>query len=202
VIDRDKQIIRTLEKFRVMRRDDIIELFFCTVKGSISQCNRTLKRLRRDKYITYSSEHHHQYIYFPIPSIKKDSAKIPHFLSIVDVYKQMYKHEIPRTFDVEPKLGGKGTIEPDVFAIWKKTPIFVEIQRNIYSKATMKRKMNLYKSYFYGETWKELSWQPEKKKLFPIILMLTEHQYELEVPFKVFQVNDVNEFVELIKPKG
>lgn len=198
MIDRDKQIIKALEKFRVMRRDDIIELYFGRIKNQSIQCNRTMLRLRRKNYITFSAEYH-QYIYFPIPSIKINSTKIPHFLSIVDVYKQMYKHEKPRTFDVEPKLGGKGTIEPDVFAIWKKTPIFVEIQRNVYSKATMKRKMNLYKNYYYGDTWKELSWQPNNKKLFPVVLMLTEHQYELETPFKIFQVKTVNEFIGVIK---
>jgi hypothetical protein len=198
MIDRDKQIIRALEKFRVMRRDDIIDLFFYHLKDPISQSCRTLNRLRYKKYITHSAEYH-QYIYFPLPSIKKNSTKIPHFLSIVDVYKEMHKHETPRQFDVEPKLGGKGTIEPDSFCIWLKTPIFVEIQRNIYSDKAMKRKMNLYKNYYYGETWKELSWQPANKKLFPVVLMITEYKYDLEVPFKLFQVKTINEFIGVIK---
>ncbi len=198
-MSRDREIIRSLEKLRVMRRDDIAELFFPGIKNKVTQTNRTLLRLRRDGYITCSPEFQHQYVYFPIPHIKKNSQKIPHFLEILDVYKAMRKVVEPKEFVVEPKLGEKGTIEPDIFTIWKKTPIFIEIQRNIYSDTVMARKMAKYKTFIHKGEWMQLPWQPEGKKIFPLVLMVTDHKYRTgELPFRFTQVKSIHEFIEKV----
>ncbi len=199
MIERDREIIRALEKFKVMRRDDIAELFFSHAKNAVTQANRTLLRLRRGGYITCSPDFQHQYVYFPVPSIKRNSQKIPHFLEIVDVYKAMHSVKSPRRFDVEPKVGVKGSIEPDVFAIWKGTPMFIEIQRNVYSKKVMTRKINRYKSYYLGDKWRALDWQPADRKLFPLILIITDHIYDIDAQFKVEQVRSIGDFIARIK---
>jgi hypothetical protein len=82
---RDLAIINDLQQFRCMTRDDIIELHFVGLKNPVTCCNIVLKRLRRDGYIEVSTKQQ-PYIHFPSPSsIKKDSAKIPHFLKIVNL---------------------------------------------------------------------------------------------------------------------
>jgi hypothetical protein len=191
---RDKAIIKNLERFRVMTRDDICDLHFSNIKYKTIQTNRVMKRLCRDDYIEVSKEYR-IYRYFPSPSIKKDSTKIPHFLAIVDFYKQILKYEEPKEFEVEPKVGDKGIIEPDIFMIWKNAPFFVEIQRKIYSKKVMAAKMKRYEQYYYGEQWHSFKWQPKDKKVFPRVWFITDHHYSIIVPFKVIQTKNVNEFM-------
>lgn len=186
---RDKAIVSDLVRFRCMTRDDLVALHFSNVKHPVTQANMVLKRLRRDGIIECSKEWK-QYVYFPSPSIKKDSAKINHFLAIVDFYKQLQKHEPPKLFVVEPKYG-KGNPEPDVFMIWQRAPFFVEIQRSFYSDKVMKEKIARYEQYYHGEQWKLESWQPEEKKVFPRVWIVSETKYNIEAPFKVAQSTDV-----------
>ncbi|MGR5899532.1 hypothetical protein ACT7C8_18005 [Bacillus cereus] len=35
---------------------------------------------------------------------------------------------------IEPKIGTKGTVEPDLFCIFRNTPFFIEVQRSVYRK--------------------------------------------------------------------
>ncbi|WP_127532721.1 hypothetical protein [Paenibacillus kobensis] len=190
--ERDKAIVKDLTRFRAMTRDDVAELHFGGVKHPTTQANMVLKRLRRDGHIEVSKERR-QYIYFPSPSsIKKDSAKLGHFLEIVDFYKQVAKVEEPRIFVVEPKYG-KGNPEPDVFMIWQRTPFYVEIQRSVYSDKMMRDKLQRYEQYFHSEEWKFEAWQPDEKKVFPRLWIITETRYNIEAPFKVVQTQAVDE---------
>ncbi len=161
---RDLAIIRDLERFRCLTRDDIIDLHFSRLKQPVTCCNTVLKRLRRDGYIEVNTNHQ-PYLYFPSPaSIKKDSTKIPHFLKIVEFYKSLLKFEEPKTFIVEPKYG-KGYMEPDAFMIWKRAPFFVEIQRSVYSARVMDEKVKRYEEYFFSNEWQQEAWQPQNKKV-------------------------------------
>jgi hypothetical protein len=195
---RDKAIVKDLTRFRCMTRDDVAELHFSGVKHPTTQANMVLKRLRRDGHIEVSKDRR-QYVYFPSPStVKKDSSKLNHFLYIVDFYKQIAKVELPRIFEVEPKYG-KGNPEPDVFMIWQRTPFFVEIQRSVYSDKMMQEKLQRYERYYYSEAWKLEAWQPEDKKVFPRLWIVTETQYNIEAPFKVAQSKSVDEFLVQIR---
>ena len=46
--NRDKAIIKDLQRFRCMSRDDIIDLHFQGLKKAVTCCNTVMKRLRRD----------------------------------------------------------------------------------------------------------------------------------------------------------
>lgn len=196
---RDKAIVADLERFRCLSRDDIAELHFSHVKHPVTQTNIVLKRLRRDGLIKCSAERR-KYIYFPADrSIKPDSQKINHFLAIADFYKQLRRIESPRVFVVEPKLGGKGLPEPDVFTIWKGAPWFVEIQRTQYSEKMMTEKINRYEKYFVSGEWEREKWQPKDKKIFPYIWIIGIAEYSIgNRPFRVFQF-DVEEMLKRIK---
>lgn len=175
---RDKEILEDLQRFRCLTRDDLIDLHFPDLKNPVTCCNTVLKRLRRDGHIEVSKDRM-PYIYFPSPSgIKKDSAKIPHFLEIVSVYKDVLNIEKPRLFTVEPKYK-KGFMEPDAFMIWKQAPFFVEIQRSVYSKKVMMEKYNRYLSYYMSDEWKQAEWQPTNKKVFPKVLLISDTEYNL-----------------------
>jgi hypothetical protein len=193
---RDKAILSDLERFRVLSRDDIIELHFSGLKTPVTQANSVLKRLRRDGYIEANTDPR-KYLYFPSPApIKKDSQKIPHFLAIADFYRQLRRIEEPRTFEVEPKLG-KGMPEPDIFTIWSKMPIFVEIQRQQYGREKIEDKMKRYETYYYSDEWHALPWQPQgKQPIFPRVLIVGEARYNLEAPFRIHQATNAAEFLE------
>lgn len=198
---RDLAILNDLTRFRCLTRDDIIELHFSNLKNPVTCCNTVLKRLRRDCHIEANTSQQ-PFIYFLAPApIKKDSTKIPHFLRIVDFYKQIKKHEDPHTFIVEPKYG-KGFMEPDAFMRFKKRPFFVEIQRTIYSERTMNEKVKRYEAYYYREEWKNEAWQPkERKPIFPRIVMITDTRYNIESSvIKIIQTPSVEEFVEGLAP--
>lgn len=193
---RDLAILHDLERFRCLTRDDIIQLHFKGLKNAVTCCNTVLKRLRRDGQIEVNTDQQ-PYIYFTSPSaIKKDSAKIPHFLKIVEFYRSLLRFEDPETFIVEPKYG-KGFMEPDAFMIWKRSPFFIEIQRSVYSERIMNEKFNRYVSYFLSNEWQQESWQPVDKKIFPKIILISDTKYTLPRHDAVnfFQVKDINQFL-------
>ncbi|MRX56733.1 hypothetical protein GJU41_22580 [Bacillus idriensis] len=198
---RDLAILKDLQRFRCMSRDDIIDLHFSGLKKPVTSCNTVLKRLRRDGQIEVNATRQ-PFMYFSSPaSIKKDSAKIPHFLKIVEFYKSLLPHEQPKSYIVEPKYG-KGYMEPDVFMRWKRTPWFVEIQRSVYSEKVMLEKYSRYLSYFMSNDWQKEPWQPEKK-IFPKIMIVTDTRYKLppHEQMKFIQVQNISEFIEKTTPK-
>lgn len=198
---RDLAILKDLERFRVMDRDSIIDLHFKGLKQPITCCNTVLKRLRRDGYIEVNMNQQ-PYLYFSNPSpIKKDSTKIPHFLKIVEFYRQTKKYNCPKIFIVEPKYG-KGYMEPDVFMIWKGSPFFVEIQRSVYSSKVMDEKINRYESYFLSNEWQQEAWQPSNRKVFPSVIMVTDTRYDIQSSSITFhQVQSIDQLVKMFEPK-
>jgi hypothetical protein len=194
---RDLSIIKDLERFRCMTRDDIINLHFKGLKNPVTCANTVLKRLRRDGHIEVNTDYQ-PYVYFSSPAaIKKDSAKIPHFLKIVEFYASILKYQHPSTFNVEPKYG-KGFMEPDIFMVWKKAPFFVEIQRSVYSHKVMKEKVDRYEAYRLSREWQQEPWQPEEQKVFPKVIVITDTRYNIESPFvKFIQVQNISQLVAM-----
>lgn len=197
---RDKAILTDLKRFRVMRRDDIIDLHFNGLKSPITSCNTVMKRLRRDGFVKAVTDRN-QYLYMhEETNIKKDSTKIPHFLRIVEFYRELCKIEKPRTFEVEPKITEKGGVEPDIFMIWKAAPFYVEIQRNKYSSKVFNAKIERYEQYFHSGEWQYERWQPKDKKYFPHVWVITDTLYNIDKrPFHTFQSSNVSEFLDSIK---
>ncbi|KMK77635.1 replication-relaxation family protein [Alkalihalobacillus pseudalcaliphilus] len=188
---RDKAILDDLIKFRVMRRDDICQLHFVGLKQAIKSCNAVLKRLRRDGHIKAITDQK-QYLYLhQDTNVKNDSAKISHFLAIVDVYKKLCDVEKPQRFEVEPKLSNKGTVEPDIFCIWRKAPFYIEVQRNIYSKKVFDKKLSRYELFYESKEWHKADWQPKDKIMFPYVWVIGEGNYNVTgKPFRIFHTRE------------
>ncbi|MED3549939.1 hypothetical protein [Cytobacillus praedii] len=191
--NRDKAIIKDLNKFRVMDRDSIAELHFSNLKNKKDSTNHVLLRLLRDGHIQRSTAFS-PYVYFgPEVQIKKNSAKIGHFLAILETYKEIRKHGHIETFIVEPKYGSKGLVEPDIYLNFRKTGFFIEVQKSIYSEKQMHEKIDRYIDLYN----KGILAKP-----FPHVLILSNHRYILErdYPFKVFQASSFKEFNHSLKP--
>lgn len=188
---RDMKIIKDLERFRVMGRDDIADLYFSHLKNPINSANTVLKRLVRDNQIQ-ASKSFNPFVYFPIQStMKKNSTKIPHFLKLIDVYKQLKKYSSPQIFQIEPKFK-KGLAEPDIFTVIKNTPFFIEVQRNVYSQNVMDKKIKRYEALYYSDEFKQ----------FPFIIMISETKYVVDSDvLTIFQVKDIYEFMKNINGK-
>ncbi|WP_410985421.1 replication-relaxation family protein [Bacillus cereus] len=199
--DRDKAILSDLQRFRCMSRDDIIDLHFSGLKNAVTCCNTVMKRLRRDGHVD-ANVSKQPYIYFPQPStMRKTSQKVPHFLGIVDVYKQLIHYEQPIIFNVEPKYG-KEYMEPDAFTIWRKSPFFIEVQNSIYSRSVMQTKIKRYELYFHSMEWRKESWQPKHAAVFPFLLIFTDFQYQISSStFRIFQASSVSHFLEQVTSK-
>lgn len=200
--NRDKAILNDLQRFRCMSRDDIIDLHFQGLNNAVTCCNTVMKRLRRDGHVDANITQQ-PFIYFPQPStIRKTSQKIPHFLGIVDVYKQLIHYEKPKLFKVEPKYG-KEFMEPDAFTIWRRSPFFIEVQKSVYSKKIMQDKIDRYELYFHSQEWHNESWQPKDSKFFPSILIITEKKYDLNSSnLRIFQATSVHDFMDKLAVKS
>lgn len=200
--NRDKAILNNLNRFRCMSRDDIIDLHFQGLKNAVTCCNTVMKRLRRDGHVDANISQQ-PYIYFPQSStLRKTSQKIPHFLGILDVYKQLIYYEKPKLFKVEPKYG-KEFMEPDAFTIWRRSPFFIEVQRSVYSKKVMQDKINRYELYFHSQEWHNESWQPKESKYFPSILIITEKYYNISsFSLRIFQASSISNFLNSLVVKA
>jgi hypothetical protein len=193
---RDKAIIEDLNRFRVMDRDSIADIHFKGLKNPRYAANNVLLRLLREGYIQRSTAFQ-PYVYFgPEVNMKKNSAKIGHFLAIVNVYREILQHESIQTFLVEPKYGKKGTAEPDIFCIYRKTPFFIEVQKSIYSEKQMTDKLNRYQDIFESDLLNQEEWQRSEKKIFPHLLILSDQRYAVDqYPFKIFQSTTFTQFI-------
>jgi hypothetical protein len=185
--ERDKAIIRDLNRFRVMDRDSIAELHFAGLKNPKLAANNVLLRLLRDGQIQRSTAFV-PYCYFgPETQMKKNSAKIGHFLAILNVYKEMRKLGKLESFLVEPKYGSKGVAEPDIFAMYRNTPFFIEVQKTVYSEKQMNDKLQRYVDFYNTGIM---------ANPFPHVLILSDQRYAIDgqYPFKLFQSDSFMRF--------
>ena len=192
---RDKEIIADLNKFRVADRDSIAELHFAGLKNPRYSANNVLLRLLRDGHIQRSTAFT-PYVYFgPDVNIKKNSAKIGHFLAILDVYKELRQLGALESFLVEPKFGSKkdGYAEPDIYCLFRNTPFFIEVQKTIYSAKQMHQKLERYQRLYHSDLFEH----------FPHVLILSEQRYALDhqYPFRVFQAETFTQFVNSLRSK-
>lgn len=197
---KQKDVIRDLERFRCMARDDIVAIHFNNRKHPVAQANMMLKRLRLQGDVAADTSRR-PYVYFPANAgIKKQSQKIDHFLSIVKIYRDLRRSGKLRQFDVEPKYGHKGTVEPDIFCIWQGSPWFIEVQRSIYGEKTMRTKLKRYEQFKREGKWRKLPWQPKGKEVFPYVWIIGEKRYDVSGirGIRVFQSRNVESFVENI----
>lgn len=191
---RDRAIIADLDRFRVMDRDSIAELHFAGLKNPTGATNNVLLRLLRDGHVRRSTAFV-PYVYFGADStVKRNSAKIGHWLAILKVYKEARRSGRLESFLVEPKYGGKGTIEPDAFMRYRATDFFIECQRTQYTDRQMKQKLDRY-----GDLYDANVLTP-----FPHVLILSVHRYAVDggYPFKVFQAESFPQFLESLKGNG
>jgi hypothetical protein len=192
---RDKVIINDLNKFRVMDRDSIAQLYFNNLKNPKDAANSVLLRLLREGHIKRSTSFV-PYVYFgPDVEMKKNSTKINHFLAIVNVYKELKKLGNVNTFLVEPKYGKKGECaEPDIYCVYRNTPFYVEVQRTLYSEKLMNEKLDRYVDLFNSRLVNP----------FPHVLILSDQRYAIDnqYPFKVFQAESFTKFVENLRPSA
>ncbi|MBU8757513.1 hypothetical protein [Priestia megaterium] len=199
---RDKDIIAFIDQFRAVDRDSFVDLFFKHLKSPVNACNSVMVRLYRLGLIERTQQYSPT-VYLPVDAkIKKNSQKILHFLSILDVYKQMCTYSVPKHVIVEDKpTGRKGGIEPDLFCIFKGSPFWVEIQRNQYSEQKMQDKINLYEEFFFSDEWKALQWQPEDRvAVFPTVILITSVRYAVNSDhIRIIQVASIHELMEKYK---
>ncbi|MGZ0880296.1 hypothetical protein ACWZQY_030625 [Priestia megaterium] len=199
---RDKDIIAFINQFRAVDRDSLVDLFFKQLKSSINACNSVMVRLYRLGLIERTQQYSPT-VYLPVDAkIKKNSQKILHFLSILDVYKQMRTYDMPKNVIVEDKpTGRKGGVEPDLFCIFKGSPFWVEIQRTQYSEQKIQAKINLYEEFFFSDEWKTLQWQSEDRSaIFPSVILITPIRYIVSSDhIRIIQVASIHELMEKYK---
>ncbi|MFP7736228.1 hypothetical protein ACLHDF_23040 [Priestia aryabhattai] len=196
---RDKDIIGFINQFRAVDRDSLVELFFKQLKSPVNACNSVMIRLYRLGLIERTQQYSPT-VYLPVDAkVKKNSQKILHFLSILDVYKQMCMFNAPKQVIVEDKpTGQKGGIEPDLFCIFKGSPFWIEIQRTQYSEQNMQEKIHLYEEFFFSDEWKSLHWQPEDRAaVFPSVILITPVRYAVFSDYiRIIQVTSIHELMD------
>ncbi len=184
-----------------MDRNSIAELHFSDAKKPNGAANNVLLRLVREDKIQRSTAFTPFCYFGPDVNMKKNSAKVGHFLAILNVYKQLRKQGGLEMFLVEPKYGEKGNVEPDIFCVWKRMPFFIEVQKSVYSEKQMKDKLTRYKALYQSKVIEKEVWQPQDKKLFPNVIILSDTRYALDkYPFTLFQTT-LDQFIQSIREK-
>lgn len=197
MIERDYSIIKAVERFHCLSRDDIIALFFSQTKSPITAANKILRRLIDRSFLKVDRDAS-PFMYFPAGSkMAFNSQKIIHYRAIFKVYMQMARLGALRRFDIEPRFGGKGTVEPDAFAIWHGTPFFVEVQLSNYTSDIMLKKIARYEQYHVSRSWEMLDWQRKNNKVFPIVWIIGDRQYS-GIP-NVIQTKTVQEMYDKMR---
>lgn len=188
---RDQEILENLKKFYVLDRDQLIQLHFQEQKQPITTCNRIMNRLT-NKGIVKVERTTRPYNYFHNETnMKLNSTKIPHFKAITQTYLDLSQFTRPSIFEVEMKLGAKGTIEPDIYVVWNGAPMFIELQRNRYTLKVMQAKIDRYQAYYDSKEWKRFTEQ------FPFILILSETRYNIDTGnLGVYQAKDIQDFIK------
>jgi len=188
---RDQEILENLKKFYVLDRDQLIQLHFQEQKQPITTCNRIMNRLT-NKGIVKVERTTRPYNYFHNETnMKLNSTKIPHFKAITQTYLDLSQFTRPSIFEVEMKLGAKGTIEPDIYVVWNGAPMFIELQRNRYTLKVMQAKIDRYQAYYDSKEWKRFTEQ------FPFILILSETRYNIDTgSLGVYQAKDIQDFIK------
>ncbi|MFT8709684.1 MAG: hypothetical protein ABF820_09665 [Sporolactobacillus sp.] len=176
--ERDTRILHDLARFRCLSRDDIIYLHFAGLVKKVSRANEVLRRLA-DRGLVKVDRTTSPYLYFPGEcNINMGSQKIAHYRGIFSIYKDLQRNGLLERFEVEPKLGPKGTVEPDIFCIWKRAPFFIEVQlSHQYDGNYMLKKLARYDAYKYSRAWEHLDWQRVEKKYFPNIWIIGDKKY-------------------------
>lgn len=192
---RDAAIIADLARFRALTRNQIAALHFTNVKSPATAANSTMLRLYRQGLVSRSANYQ-PFVYFPAEgSIKKDSAKVPHFLAIADAYITLSRYAKPTQIIVEPKYE-KAVAEPDAFTIFKGSPLFIEVQRSVYSEKVMAEKIARYEALFASGIVQGEAWQPAGRKVFPAVLILTQTRYAINSRnFTIIQAGSIEEFM-------
>jgi hypothetical protein len=198
---RDRAIIDDLKKFRVMDRDSIAEIHFKGLKNPKDSTNHVLLRLIREGHIDRSTAFV-PYIYFsPETNMKKNSQKVGHFLAILNTYKEMLQHGTFNMFLVEPKYGKKGMAEPDIFCIYRNTPFFIEVQNSYFNEKQINEKLDRYEELFNSGIIQQEAWQPQDKRVFPTVIILSEQRFAIEkkYPFRIMQAPSFIHLLQSLK---
>lgn len=170
MVDRDKQIVDAVTRFRCLSRPQIERLFFGKCKRPTSNANNVLKRLRDRRYLT-AAPWRQPYVYLPAEgsAIRHDSNKIDHYLAIADVYAALRQAGKLRRFDVEPRY--QADVRPDIFALYRGAPFWIEVQQSRYTSRQFAAKLARYDAMYESGEWREFPWQAQAKPVFPYVLV-------------------------------
>lgn len=198
-----KEIVETIQKFRVLSRIHVEEMFFSHTKNKKNNTNAVLKKLV-DRNILTVNKTYSPYVYFIADTkIKKNGQKINQFLNIADVYLDMCRHGAVKNFEVEARFKGKVEIRPDLYAHWKGNLWFVECQNSVFSHDQMEQKIKRYEALYLSGEYKELPFQSESKPIMPVVLIVGEgvpYQVGSE-HIRIVQAKCIDAFIEKTKKK-
>ncbi|MEH7086497.1 replication-relaxation family protein [Neobacillus drentensis] len=190
---RDLEILKSLEKFKCLTRDQIAAIHFNKNARPHISANQVLKRLRRDNYITANTDRSfQQYIYFNNPSpIKLDSQKLDHYLLMNQTIIDMMQYSPITEFHFETSIPDADFI-PDINVKgWLDNDWFIECQNSLYTTKQLYSKLDRYKSYFDKGYWNN-----EKVLIIGKVNLKFDTD---DYPFKVKQVRGIEDLSDVIK---
>ncbi|MDQ1003940.1 hypothetical protein QFZ28_004340 [Neobacillus niacini] len=190
---RDLDIIKSLQRFKALTRDQIAALHFSNNARPHISANQVLKRLRRDNHVIANTDRSfQQYIYFNNPSpIKTDSQKLDHYLLMNQTIIDMLKYSPISEFQFETSIPNADFI-PDVYVKgWLDNDWFIECQNSLYTTKQLYSKLDRYKSYFDKGYWNN-----ERVLIIGKVNLKFEPN---DYPFKVKQVRGIEDLTDTIK---
>lgn len=204
--ERDRKIIKYIEKFKVMHRDQIIEACdFYKLANPVSSCNLVLSRLVDRKLIKPIKGVTHSYLYTLKESkINEKSTTLFHSLEIVETFLELRRKPEIEIVDYEvEKFYGKNLAIPDLILKTvikcKKSVLFFEVERDTSNrtKQDWRNRLNRYQLLFESAE----SFKQDLPKLSTIVLIvLTDKKIEVEqMPnVRVYFYKNIDEFYKAL----
>lgn len=185
---RREEIKRFFDTFPAANRDQLARLFFSDRSNPILKCTQTMQQYRQDKpkWIDVNKEKR-PYVYFAYPlRIKKQSAKLDHWMALVDVYHDLKEAAVPFEIVEMEYSFGKGYPQPDLILQINDHCLFVEVQRT--KETRMQKKIDQYRNLFIKS----------KHEIFCkefVIWLRTDRKYKVKSEISLIQCIDVKELM-------
>lgn len=202
--ERQKAIVKAVEKFRALSRLHIEKMFFHGTKNSKNNANATLNKLVSRGYLT-ANKSFQPYVYHAADTnLKKQGQKISQYLDIADTFLSMQTYGTIKHFEVEPRFKiEKIEVRPDLYCHWKGNLWAVECQNSHFTEKQMDEKIKRYEALFLSGSYRSLPFQQEEKKVMPIILIVGEGvPYPVQSKhIRIIQAKSIDGFMKRYSPE-
>lgn len=206
--ERQEMIVKYIEKFKVMTRDQIITLFFSEVAAKVKNCNETmLKLVNRGFLKRIDAYQQYHYTLEGELEVEPRSPKYNHHIDVAELFCSIYKTPDIKVirFDVDAFMNTvTGIPSPDLIVQirlpnYKKCTFFFEVQRTSMGDAYYSSKMWKYGQLVNNPVLADYGYD-DISKINVFYISDKIDQYNCPDKVSVVAFESISEFIDIYLP--